>query len=69
MTFFKRIRNLWELSNFSITEFDNKLVISRFNQKLTVHDYDTGERAEFIEPVSFKDKFKQAKTVSDLLDN
>lgn len=29
MKIFKRIKNLWELSRFQITEFDNKLVITK----------------------------------------
>ena len=29
---FRRLRNLWELSHFKITEFDNQLVITR-NEK------------------------------------
>lgn len=33
---FKRLKNLWELSNFVITEFDNKSVITKENEKLVV---------------------------------
>lgn len=32
----RRIRNLWALSNFKITEFDNKLVITKKDDKLIV---------------------------------
>ncbi len=30
----RRIKNLWGLSNFEITEFDNKLVITKQEDKL-----------------------------------
>lgn len=33
---FHRLKNLWQLSNFKITEFDNKLVIAKVEDALIV---------------------------------
>lgn len=32
--FFQRLKNLWQLSRFKITEFDNQLVITKKNDEL-----------------------------------
>lgn len=34
MSIWKRIKNLWELSHFEITKFDNNLVITRKDDEL-----------------------------------
>lgn len=34
MTLLKRLRNLWLLSRFEITKFDNKLVITKQEEEL-----------------------------------
>jgi hypothetical protein len=34
MSIWKRIKTLWALSNFEITEFDNKLCITKQNDEL-----------------------------------
>lgn len=45
----QRLKNLWELSNFKITEFDNKLVITKKDDgKLTVAFPEKPKMAQII---------------------
>lgn len=48
MNLIKRIKNLWQLSNFEITEFDNKLVISKKEDKLVVAFEDKPKMAQIV---------------------
>ena len=41
----RRLKNLWELSNFKITEFDNQLVITRKAENL---EYARPQMAQII---------------------
>lgn len=36
MSIWKKLKNLWELSHFEITKFDNHLVITRRNEDLVI---------------------------------
>lgn len=45
----RRVKNLWELSNFKITEFDNKLVVTKKDDnKLVVAFPETPRLAQVI---------------------
>ena len=48
MNIFTRLKNLWQLSNFKITEFDNKLVITKEKDKLVVAYPEKPKMAQII---------------------
>ncbi len=48
MKILQRLRNLWQLSNFKITEFDNKLVITKKEDKLVVAFEEKPKPAQII---------------------
>lgn len=51
----RRIKNLWELSNFKITEFDNKLVITKKEDQLVVDFPEKPRMAQIIKRKNSKD--------------
>lgn len=49
MSFIKRLQNLWLLSRFNITEFDNRLVITKDESgELVVARYNKPQKAQII---------------------
>ena len=48
MNLLKRLKNLWELSRFDITEFDNKPVITQIEDKLVVAHTEKSHMAQII---------------------
>lgn len=60
MTLTKRLKNLWKLSGY---EFD---VLPESRRVILT---DTKELAQFIEPISFRERFQIAESVDDLLNN
>lgn len=59
MSFWKRLKNLWRLSEceFDTLPLTNRVILT--SQK---------EETQFIEPISFKEKFTQANNLDDLLE-
>lgn len=54
--FLQRLRNLWQLSRFKITEFDNKLVITERNGELVfARPQNSNKKATIVEDDPLED--------------
>lgn len=61
MSFLKRIKNLWTLSGWDLNQGDTLQI-----RKLTKEE--KVMQSQFIEPVSFKQRFEASSNMDDLLD-
>jgi hypothetical protein len=62
MSIWKRLKNLWKLSKWDLNYGDTFRI-----QKLSKED--SASQSQFLEPISFKERFENSNKIDDLLNN